>query len=231
MDFDTKPDNFTRDEDEIIRDEEKVAVDGVDSDGRPTITFNRDEENPTEKPSQKPPRKRRTRARAMLWWTICIVAVVLVVAFWIRYLNPYSVGAQERGYIVGLECRGFMFKTWEGEMVVKDALSDSTRPYMRDFDFSVERKHVADELMRYKNSGQEVIVTYKRYLGTIPWRGEHKFIVSSVTPADDDTSTTLHTPIVEETAPPAREESSAPHPEATPTATVPAVADSTATHQ
>ena len=61
LDFDTKPDNFTRDEEAITRDEDKVMVDGVNSDGRPTISFNRDEGNPTEPPSQKPPRRRRSR--------------------------------------------------------------------------------------------------------------------------------------------------------------------------
>ena len=32
LDFDTKPDNFTRDEEAITRDEDKVMVDGVNSD-------------------------------------------------------------------------------------------------------------------------------------------------------------------------------------------------------
>ncbi len=211
MDFDTKPDNFTRDEEDIVRDEEKVMVDAVNADGRPTISFNRDKGNPTETPEQKPTRRRHTRGRTILWWTVCIVAVVLVAAFWIRYFNPYSVGAQERGYIVNLECRGFIFKTWEGEMVVKDALTDSTRPYMRDFAFSVEKSHLARELMRYKNSGQEVVVTYKRYLGTIPWRGEHKYLVSSVKAVAPGSDAPLHRPIIEETTPPAVEEETSPH--------------------
>ncbi len=210
LDFDTKPDNFTRDEEAITRDEDKVMVDGVNSDGRPTISFNRDEGNPTESPSQKPPRRRRSRGRVILWWTICIVTVVLVAAFWIRYFNPYSVGAQERGFINSLECRGFIFKTWEGDLIVTNALSDSIRPYMRDFDFSVEKSRVADELMRYKNSAQEVVVTYKRYLGTIPWRGEHKYIVTSVKPVNENSDSPLHRPVVQETTPPAEEAETTP---------------------
>lgn len=212
MDFDTKPDNFTRDEEDIVRDEEKVMVDAVNADGRPTISFNRDKGNPTEAPEQKPTRRRHTRGRTILWWTVCIVAVVLVAAFWIRYFNPYSVGAQERGYIIGLECRGFIFKTWEGEMVVKEALTDSTRPYMRDFAFSVEESHVARELMHYKNSRQEVVVTYKRYLGTIPSRGEHKYVVTAVKAVSDNDSTPLHAPVIKETDPPAVEELTSPQP-------------------
>lgn len=210
FDFDTKPDNFTRDEEKLIKEEEKVMVDGVNADGRPTISFNRDEGNPTETPPQKPPRHKSSRARVILWWTICIVTVVLVAAFWIRYFNPYSVGAQERGYVNHLECRGFIFKTWEGDLLVSNALADSIRPYMRDFDFSVENNSVADDLMRYKHSAQEVVVTFKRYLGILPWRGEHKYIITSVQPVSGNSDAALHQPVVQETTPPAEEAETTP---------------------
>lgn len=197
MDFDTHNDNFTR--------EDEVTVDAVNSDGRPTITFDRDQANPDRAPELKPERPRRSRRRAILWWTIIIMAVVLVAAFWIRYFNPYSVGAQERGYIVAIECRGFIFKTWEGQMAVSSDLNNQSSPYMRNFDFSVESEKVANELLRYKNERREVTVTYKRFLGTIPWRGEHKFIVTSVTPTDTVAARPLTDPRLDETDPPAEE--------------------------
>lgn len=81
---------------------------------------------------------------------------------------------------------------------------------MRDFDFSVEKSRVADELMRYKNSAQEVVVTYKRYLGTVPWRGEHKYIVTSVKPVNENSDSPLHRPVVQETTPPAEEAETTP---------------------
>ncbi len=202
--FDTKPDNFTR--------EDEVMVDAVEKDGRPTITFSRDNENPKSPSGPEQPHKRRSRSRTILWWTLCLMAVVLVAAFWIRYFSPYTVDAQERGYIINLECRGFVFKTWEGEMIVGSAIADSTKTYMRDFDFSVEKEKVAKELMRYKNAGREVIVTYKHYLGTIPWRGEHKNIIDKVEPVELPDTTHLHRPVLNATTPPAEEEVLTPAP-------------------
>jgi hypothetical protein len=185
MDFDTKPDNFTRDDndDNTSRNEANAATGNANSDGRPaSISFNNNPEKPANPDQEK--QQRHRRFRKLLFWTLGVLAVVMLTAFWLRYFNPYGVGKQECGYVIDFECRGYVFKTWEGQMVVKNALNDSTHQYMRNFDFSVDDSDVADEILRYKNMGKEVIVTYKRYLGTLLWRGEHQYIVTGVEPVE-----------------------------------------------
>ena len=47
-----------------------------------------------------------------------------------------------------------------------------------EFDFSVTSESVAKQLLRC--SGKEVELRYKRYIGTLPWRGLERNIVDSV---------------------------------------------------
>jgi hypothetical protein len=47
-----------------------------------------------------------------------------------------------------------------------------------EFEFSIENKRIADTLML--NSGKEVELHYKEYLGSVPWRGYSEFIVDSI---------------------------------------------------
>ena len=46
------------------------------------------------------------------------------------------------------------------------------------FEFSVKDKAIADSLMRC--SGKSVELHYKEYLGTLPWRGQQKYVVDSI---------------------------------------------------
>ena len=47
-----------------------------------------------------------------------------------------------------------------------------------EFEFSITDKTIADSLMRC--SGREVELHYKEYLGSLPWRGQQKYIVDRI---------------------------------------------------
>lgn len=178
FDLDSKPDHFIK--------EDSESVDNLTTDGRPTINFNRPhntaEETVEDIVADKPRRRKSGRGRQILWWTAVILVLVLVGAFWMRYINPYSVDNTERGYITDIEHRGITFKTWEGHMIVEQALTDSTRMYQRDFDFSVDNDSLAREIRKYKGTGRAIKVTYNRYLGSLPWRGSHCIVVTGIEP-------------------------------------------------
>lgn len=128
--------------------------------------------------------KPRHRMRRFLIWTVLIVLAVLVTAFWLRYINPYVVGSHERGYVVSLEYRGMIFKTWEGEMIAQKALTDTVKVYSHSFLFSVDNAEVANKLEEYCGTGKPVSVTYNRFMGALPWRGSQTCVVTGVEAID-----------------------------------------------
>lgn len=164
MDLDSKPDYFLAEEPEPAK---------------PVIKF--EEEAATPPAPDKPQPKKRHRVRRFFIWLLVIIAVALGAVVWVRYFNPYETDMQEHGYVVDFKRQGVVFKTWEGQMIVQSALVDSTRPYSRDFVFSVDNDAVAATLAAAKGTGREVTVTYKRFWGVIPWRGATGCIVTSVT--------------------------------------------------
>ena len=127
--------------------------------------------------------KGRRRFRRFIVWTCIIAMAVLAGAFWLRYVNPYVVGSHERGYIVALEYRGMIFKTWEGEMITRKAMTDTVNVYSGTMMFSVDDPKVASRLEEYSGIGRQVTVTFDRYMGTLPWRGSQTCIVTAVEPA------------------------------------------------
>lgn len=118
--------------------------------------------------------------RRIFWWSVVVVVLSLAMVAWVRYVNPYETDMEEHGYVVDFKRQGVLFKTWEGQMIVQSALIDSTRPYSRDFVFSVDNDDVARKLAAAKGTGREVTVTYKRYWGVLPWRGATSTVVTSV---------------------------------------------------
>ena len=102
--------------------------------------------------------------------------LLLVLAFFIywRFYFVYSEGTKA-GVLNTFQQKGFVFKTYEGNLIQSGFKANVQS---NEFVFSVVDKKVADVLNQ--NSGREINVHYKRYLGALPWRGVEKYIVDSI---------------------------------------------------
>jgi hypothetical protein len=116
--------------------------------------------------------------KKFLNYTILIIVVGLLIFFLARYYYVFGEGvkAGQLNYVVK---KGYIFKTYEGKLIqsgFRATTPGAVQSY--EFQFSIENKRIADTLML--NSGKEVELHYKEYLGSVPWRGYSEFIVDSV---------------------------------------------------
>lgn len=128
----------------------------------------------------------RPRRRWMPWfWTAAVLVVAALLAgCWIRFFSPYVEDAVQYGYVEHIEKRGAVFKTYEGVLIPYKELMDTTRIYSRDFIFSAADATVATRLKLAQRKAMPVMVEYKRYHATLPWRGASKIVVTAVDSVD-----------------------------------------------
>ena len=116
--------------------------------------------------------------RKVIGIVLGVVVIAAVLFFTGRYYFVFGEGvkAGTLNYIVK---KGYVFKTYEGEMILTGLQSKAPNSMQsNEFTFSIEDAALAQRLML--NSGREMQVHYKEYLGSVPWRGYSKFIVDSV---------------------------------------------------
>lgn len=113
--------------------------------------------------------------------TVSVVVVAALAAFiFFRYCFVYSTGVNA-GDINYFQYEGVVFRTYEGKMIqsgFKSASANAAGLHSNEFKFSVTDEAVADSLMRC--SGKHVELRWKRYFGTLPWRGNSPFIVTEI---------------------------------------------------
>ena len=107
-----------------------------------------------------------------------VIVAGLVIFIAVRYFFVFGEGvkAGELNYIVK---KGFVFKTYEGKLIqngLRSKAPNTVQSY--EFVFSVSDEGVAQKLM--VNSGRNVELHYKEYMGSIPWRGYSEFVVDSI---------------------------------------------------
>lgn len=107
-----------------------------------------------------------------------VIIAGLVIFIAVRYFFVFGEGvkAGELNYIVK---KGFIFKTYEGKLIqngIRSKAPNTVQSY--EFVFSVADEAVAQKLM--VNSGRNVELHYKEYMGAIPWRGYSEFVVDSI---------------------------------------------------
>lgn len=157
--------------------------DTTDRHAAPTFDFS--DGNRPAGPQVPGPSADRPKRRHGWWWFFLIVAAVLIGAVGIRYFVPYVTESRATGYVTLVEKRGIVFPTFEGEMVSESQLADTARIYSRDLNFSIPDEDLALRLQKYQGSGRPVTVTFKRYYGTLPWRGASNTIAVDFVPAGE----------------------------------------------
>jgi hypothetical protein len=109
--------------------------------------------------------------------TLAVVALVLFV--YVKFFFVYSQGVNE-GDINYFQYEGFVFKTYEGKMIQTGYNSRNSQATIQsnEFKFSVEDEQVAKQIEN--SSSRQIKLHWKRYLGTLPWRGKSQYVVDSV---------------------------------------------------
>jgi len=108
------------------------------------------------------------------WSATTIILLVLAIVVYWRFYFVYSEGTKA-GILNTFQQKGFVFKTYEGNLIQSGFKANVQS---NEFVFSVVDEKVANVLNQ--NSGREINVHYKRYLGALPWRGVEKYIVDSI---------------------------------------------------
>lgn len=118
-------------------------------------------------------------AGKVVTWTSVVAILALAAFIFFKFCFVYSEGVNE-GDINYFQKEGFVFKTYEGKMIQTGLKSSKAQGSIQsnEFKFSVVDERVADRINNGSNVG--VKLHWKRYLGTLPWRGNSQFIVDSI---------------------------------------------------
>jgi hypothetical protein len=115
----------------------------------------------------------------VITWTSLIALLVIAGFIFFKFCFVYSEGVNE-GDLNYFQREGFIFKTYEGKMIQTGLKNTNVQGSIQsnEFKFSVVSERVAQQLNEGTNTG--IKLHWKRYLGTLPWRGKSQFIVDSV---------------------------------------------------
>jgi uncharacterized membrane protein YozB (DUF420 family) len=118
------------------------------------------------------------KTKKVLRWTFSLLIIFLLIFVYFRYFFTYSEGYRA-GLLQKFSNKGVVFKTYEGELILSSVSSTANVALASEkFIFSVNKKHVS---IQYDTlQGKNVIVHYIEKRGTVPWRGDSKYLVDSI---------------------------------------------------
>lgn len=122
------------------------------------------------------------REKLKKFLTRFLIVLVLLsgsLVYW-KYFFTYSEGYRA-GLLQKFSSKGFVFKTYEGEMILSSVQTTSNMAIASEkFLFSVNDEQVAREIEKLQ--GEEVVVHYTEKNGRLPWRGDTPYLVDSIMP-------------------------------------------------
>lgn len=117
--------------------------------------------------------------KAIGWLVTLLVLAALAGFLYFKFWWVFSDGTKT-GELNSLTYTGYVFKTYEGEIILTGYGSKNSQGSVqsKNFKFSVQNKEVAEQLTEL--TGARVTVHYKEYKGSLPWRGYEKAVVDRV---------------------------------------------------
>jgi hypothetical protein len=125
-------------------------------------------------PASEPTKKKRIRWR--LWLFIALITPIVLFGLYTWFVLTWSYSSGERaGYVQKLSKKGFIAKTWEGELAMVSM--PGTLPEI--FHFTVPSDEVAAQINA--TLGKRVRLHYEQHIG-VPTRlfGESEYFVTRV---------------------------------------------------
>ena len=111
------------------------------------------------------------------WFVFILIVGLILLGYW-KYFYTYSDGYRS-GLLQKLSHKGNVFKTYEGELVQRSIVSTNNVGIASEkFYFSVTIDSVAKAMENFE--GKNVRLHYKEKNGTLPWRGDSRYIVDQV---------------------------------------------------
>ena len=111
------------------------------------------------------------------WFVFILVVGLIFLGYW-KYFYTYSDGYRS-GLLQKLSHKGNVFKTYEGELVQRSIVSTNNVGIASEkFYFSVTIDSVAKTMENFE--GKNVRLHYKEMNGTLPWRGDSRYLVDQV---------------------------------------------------
>ncbi len=114
-----------------------------------------------------------------LWITLIAILILLGGFVWYKYFFVFGEGVKS-GYLNYAVRKGNVFKTYEGKLIQQgfggNPKTGNLTSY--EFEFSIEDDAVFQQLEN--NSGKYFDLHYKEYHGSVPWRGNTKYVVDRV---------------------------------------------------
>ena len=120
-----------------------------------------------------------TKGKVITWASVIIVLVLAIFCYF-KFCFVFAEGVND-GDVNYFQKEGYIFKTYEGKMIqtgLKSHPTDGGAIQSNEFKFSVADEQVAEQLMRADHT--KIKLHWRRYLGTLPWRGNSEYIVDSV---------------------------------------------------
>ncbi len=115
-------------------------------------------------------------------WTFLIIflAIVAGIVYYVSF-GSYSEG-RRAGFVLKLSKKGYVFKTYEGELRIGGLYDGEGVMNATEWAFSVstKNKEAIQKLEEAIATGQRASLTYEEKFFILPWNGETKFFVTNV---------------------------------------------------
>lgn len=117
--------------------------------------------------------------KKIIGYSLFILILLFGAWFWWSFYYTYSDGNRS-GLLQKASHKGNVFKTYEGELVLNSLLNSTTAGPLstEKFFFSVDNKQLGEKMREWE--GKRVVVRYKEKKGSLPWRGDTRYIVDSI---------------------------------------------------
>lgn len=127
------------------------------------------------------------------WIKICLLLLVLFLISYVLFIwfANYSEGTRT-GYVTKISKRGYVFKTFEGELNTGffTGAATANRPADNVWYFSVNNKGVADQIQKASETGHKVTLFYHQKYKKIFLRGDTDYLVYKIEESKDNPTPT-----------------------------------------